>query len=384
MKVGIHSSSRWLALAGLALLLAAPARADVGLGKDEKLRVFGDFRFRLESDWDSQTPAGDERPDRNRARVRARLGFRYEPTAGINLALRVRTGKQASQQSPFITVLDSDNGSVAENDYFWDEWYLFLKKRGAWTTLGRDTFPFWKQNEMVLDDDFTLAGVSGGYRSERDANHVEITAGHFSLPDGMTRAIGNLAAAQLVYSRVEQRWGVTGALGSYLFLGSPNSINLINGNGGRDYALWVGSLQGRIFAGSWPVTIGLDVAHNAQDYSREDSDPFTVANRRHKDGYVRSASTGRMKERGDWLFAWYYARIETLAVHASYAQDDWVRWGGRHAGGQQRHEGVRAEGRLRAGEGAHPAGAPLRGRGDHERAGRKTRTPRSGVRVLVW
>ena len=36
---------------------------------------------------------------------------------------------------------------------------------------------------------------------------------------------------------------------------------------------------------------------------------------------------GSLKERGDWLAAYYYARIETFAVNSSFAQDDWVRWG---------------------------------------------------------
>ena len=34
-----------------------------------------------------------------------------------------------------------------------------------------------------------------------------------------------------------------------------------------------------------------------------------------------------MKNKGDWLAAYYYARIEQFAVNNSFAQDDWVRWG---------------------------------------------------------
>jgi len=32
----------------------------------------------------------------------------------------------------------------------------------------------------------------------------------------------------------------------------------------------------------------------------------------------------------DWLLGYYNARIEALAVNASFAQDDWLRFGGRN------------------------------------------------------
>ena len=49
--------------------------------------------------------------------------------------------------------------------------------------------------------------------------------------------------------------------------------------------------------------------------------------RNDRDGYVLQAVYGSVKEQWDWLAGFYYARIEALAIHNSYAQDDWVRWG---------------------------------------------------------
>jgi hypothetical protein len=34
-----------------------------------------------------------------------------------------------------------------------------------------------------------------------------------------------------------------------------------------------------------------------------------------------------LKERNDWLLGYYYAHVETFSVNASYAQDDWFRFG---------------------------------------------------------
>ena len=40
-----------------------------------------------------------------------------------------------------------------------------------------------------------------------------------------------------------------------------------------------------------------------------------------------SVQVGQLKKRHDWLVGYYYSHIETFAVNASYAQDDWIRFG---------------------------------------------------------
>ncbi len=113
------------------------------------------------------------------------------------------------------------------------------------------------------------------------------------------------------------------------FVAPPHisSKHLRNGNGTRDYTLWVGNLQAKLQGAGKPLTLGLDVMHNSEDYSPTDPDPFTAAHYDQRDGFVSFATFGQLKKRGDWLAAYYYAHIETLALNASYAQDDWVRWG---------------------------------------------------------
>ncbi len=100
-----------------------------------------------------------------------------------------------------------------------------------------------------------------------------------------------------------------------------------NGNGARDYSIWKGSLQARFAVGKRPLTLAGDVMHNVEDYSPNDPDPFTASNFDQNNGYVLSILLGALQKRGDWQAGYYYAYLETLAVHASYAQDDWVRWG---------------------------------------------------------
>jgi hypothetical protein len=55
--------------------------------------------------------------------------------------------------------------------------------------------------------------------------------------------------------------------------------------------------------------------------------PFPPADDDETFGYVLSATIGQLKKQHDWLVGYYYAHIETFAVNAAYAQDDWVRFG---------------------------------------------------------
>jgi hypothetical protein len=108
--------------------------------------------------------------------------------------------------------------------------------------------------------------------------------------------------------------------------GSEEFRNLRSGNGARDYTIWVANLQGRRDAGRRALTLGFDLMHNSEDYAGA-KNAFTAANRDEKDGFVVSAHWGATSRRNDWQVGYYYARIETLALNAAFAQDDWERWG---------------------------------------------------------
>ena len=145
-------------------------------------------------------------------------------------------------------------------------------------------------------------------------------------PDGGVDFHGDLIAGQGVV-----RWNpgieLTAASGIYLFDGEAGAEHLRNGNGARDYSLWVTSLQAVPDIGHRPFTVTLDVMRNLESYSPAAADPFTARNHDETDGFALSLTWGRTRESGDWLVGYAYARIEALAVHASYAEDDWFRWG---------------------------------------------------------
>ena len=76
-----------------------------------------------------------------------------------------------------------------------------------------------------------------------------------------------------------------------------------------------------------PFSLGADLFHNFEDYTAADVAPFPADSDDERLGYVFSAVLGQLHEQHDWLIGYYYAHIETFAVNASYAQDDWIRFG---------------------------------------------------------
>ena len=73
---------------------------------------FGDFRVRLEQDWDSLQGDGSKRDDRLRLRIRLRVGIETRINDQWSVLIAVRSGPDLSQQSSHITVAEFDGGST--------------------------------------------------------------------------------------------------------------------------------------------------------------------------------------------------------------------------------------------------------------------------------
>ncbi len=296
----------------LASLLLASA-ASAAIFEKDGFKLYGDFRARLEADFDSRRADGTERDDRTRIRIRARIGLEYAASDRFTFGLRLRSGSDDSQQSPHVTILDFDDNDTGDLHFNFDKWFVKGKRGKGWGWIGRNSLPFWKQNELVWDDDVTPAGVAFGLKHDRGERGVEASAGYFSLPAGMREFSGNLGLAQVVLRR--DRFKLAGGLLD--IDADPNDADgmlLLRGNGGRDYQLWILSLQ----AGIDKWTFGLDGIHNSESY------PISEPLRDEVDGYVGSLKFS--SSRG-WQAAYIYAHIEALAINSSYAEDDWVRWG---------------------------------------------------------
>ncbi len=109
-KPGIASTKGMIPAAlGAALAGGLPLAADAGVVLDDqgKVTVFGDVRFRAEAD--DRTRADGTDQDRERLRLRARIGARYKPNARWSGEIRLATGGNGN--SPYITLdASEDNG----------------------------------------------------------------------------------------------------------------------------------------------------------------------------------------------------------------------------------------------------------------------------------
>jgi hypothetical protein len=317
-----------LVLAIAALAWARPAAAD--LFKIERFSASADFRVRAETDWDSQDAAGVAREDRTRLRVRARVGLRFDATPHWRFEARVRSGAEGSQQSPHLTILDFDRNDTGDLAFTFDRYIVRGQRGGLYGWAGRNVLPFWKQNELLFDDDVTMTGAAGGWEHKAGPGNLALSAGYFTPPVGMRKSSGTMFGAQAAYQPQLAGIGWAFALGTYSFdahAGDPDAAALQQGNGGRDYRIVHAAAQARRTVGGAPLALGVDVLHNARDYNAFDPDPVTAANAHERDGYAVQASYGSLGKAGQWLAGYTWAHIETLAVNNSYAQDDWVRWG---------------------------------------------------------
>jgi len=293
----------------------------------DSLKPYADFRFRYENDWDSVNSSGEARDDRQRLRMRGRVGLKFQPNDVLLFDLRARTGDADSQQSPHLTVHDFDGGNRNDFDGILDKYYVRYQGDTIGFWAGRNGFPFWKQNELFWDDDATLTGAALSLTPDVFDGAMTTTIGAFYLPDGGWQLNGQLYAGQIKYSKTIGNFELTSAEGFYYLDGAGGADNLRNGNGARDYAILGNQFQVKHDVLGVPVALGVDVYYNFRHYSAASADAFTAANTGENFGSVLSMTLGNLKAPGDIQFGYYYAWLETFAVNGSYAQDDWVRWG---------------------------------------------------------
>ena len=316
-------------LACLFLLIAGiPVMAEEQ--PDQKLDFFGDFRLRLEQDWDSLQGDGTERDDRLRLRFRVRGGFEHNVNEKWSALVQARSGPKSSQQSPHITIHDFDGGPSGPYEFNLDRWFMRFNSGNFETWVGRNELSFWHQDDLFVFDNVTYAGVGGSYRHEAGNGALTFSLNVVALPVGMRDFSGSGLIGQVAYERNVGDSGFTIAGGfnvSSADADDPVAANLLTENGSRDYTVFDLQLQYRSRIAGTPYDIGFDFTHNARNYDKEPVGSFSEFHKNHVNGYVIHFIWGEKSNPGDWQLGYYYAHQEALTTHSSYIQDDWVRWG---------------------------------------------------------
>lgn len=302
-------------------------KTDEGAEKERKLMFLGDFRFRVEHDWDSRNFDGSFRDDRSRMRYRLRFGFNYRWNEYVSTGARIRTGVRRNIQSPHMNVGYFGFSSVP---FQVDQAYIAASYKSFWGWAGKKNLPFWKQNELWWDDDVNPEGISLGMKLDGKNFRLRPTFGFFVanhdhngvLPDA------TIGAGQIMGEVRTGKAKIIAATGYYRFdnlYNVPESDDLFTGTRFRmDYNLVVSGLQ-FTWGSKIPIVLGVDHFTNLAEYGGDTLiDPVFSDE---KDGFVGSILIGKQREKGDWLIGYYYAYKEMYSVISYYGEDDWVRWG---------------------------------------------------------
>lgn len=289
-----------------------------------KFNFSGDFRFRVEEDWDSRKSDGTYRQNRSRLRYRARLGLEYRHNTHSSVGFRLRTGDPRKQQDPQLTLGDGfkEFGTLPialEKAYF----QTALKSFEIW--FGKNTFPFRKQNELFWSDNVFPEGVhiSKTFLSGTHwIDQLQFNVGHFILNTrgGSFRNDSYFQGFQIITQYFQDRVAIWPTL--YLF---RNIQNIPDGAETffLDYSIF--SIGGYVKLVNDPlIKFAADVYYNLEDYQVNDSIPPALQDQ--SNGVTLSLSYGQLSSKGDWLFQLTYAYLERYAAVDFMAQNDWARW----------------------------------------------------------
>lgn len=291
---------------------------------EKKLVFTGDFRFRVEEDWNSRKSDGGYRNDRTRLRYRARIGMNYTATDWASFGIKVRTGDPDKQQDPNLTLgegLDEFSSlPIAFENLFFRAHYKWLD---AW--VGKNAFSFDKQNELFWSDNVFPEGifVSGIFELEpKWIESIKFSAAHFvmrSNNEGLNKD-SYIEVLQVTTKHWNNRLTLFPTY--YYFNKMPN---IPDGQGTFQFNYSIMHLGAKVLAFQAPkITVGLDLYQNLENYQKNDSIPEVLKDQ--KKGIVGSLVWGDLKLKGDFTVGAYYTYMERYAAVDFLAQNDWARW----------------------------------------------------------
>jgi hypothetical protein len=308
------------------------------------IRFSGDLRFRVETFRNQGFDSLAEAPDRYRLRIRARLALDGTINKHFDWGMRVATGIFTDPISSNQTLTDFYERKPFALDRAFIRYDSKGDRMGAQLVAGKFE-PTFRRAQMVWDDDVNVEGASEAlyFKTKSPLRQIKLVA--FQLPfsevpagkDGILyggqaqtdwqfspTVSANVNVGYYDWNRVDQVLLALGALATQVnggilngagVTGSQNgslgTTNRIIRNGaGQPVGFLAGfnllDLLGNL---SWqattrfPVTFTFDYVHNLTSRVRDE-----------KNGYWVGAQVGQAKEKGDWLFGYYFTRIEQDAV----------------------------------------------------------------------
>ncbi len=279
--------------------------------KQDKLKLYGDVRFRTELDRDSRKTDGSYRADRDRFRFRFRFGFKYALNENIEFGGRLRSGDPMNPQSPHVTL----GSAFTTKSVSIDKAYIKYHKNGFYIWAGKNGMNMWEPDEMFWDADVTPEGIAMGKTFAAGENSkLNLSTGYFvvlnTIEDNAQTFGKNVHATffQLKYCA---------NLGDNKLILAPaivssNTEKVL----GYDYNIFVAFAQFKTSSG---LNFNIDYFNNMADLEGK-VDPNFEDQTTGFSATVGYAFSDKLSAKLS------YASIEKYSVIDRFAQDDWVRW----------------------------------------------------------
>ncbi len=292
--------------------------------ESKKLSFTGDFRFRIEQDWNAQDQNGVKKDDRGRLRYRFRFGLNYSIDKQSSFGGRLRSGNINDQQGPHVTIGGNQGGFELVSIGLEKLFYQYKNKKfTGW--IGKKSIPLFKLNEIFWNDNVFPEGVgikyNTGLRNREFLNDISISAGHFIIKSGNKNFSADSYLQIIQFSSsFKERVKIFPGFYHFKRVGNyPDNKHTFE----IDYSIF--HLGSQIIVDKKrKIKLGLEYYNNFQDYSRIDSISSDLKDETM--GIVLSAEYGVMKNKGDWLFYISYANIQKYSIVDYFAQNDWSRW----------------------------------------------------------
>lgn len=289
----------------------------------KRLTFTGDFRFRIEEDWNSRKSDGSYRSNRTRLRYRMRFGAFYQYNANWQMGVRVRTGKRIKQQDPQLTLGDeSEFGTLAMG---FEKVFVQGTFKDFTFWLGKNTFPFAKQNELFWSDNVFPEGVFISHTLHGQSpllESVKFGAGHFIIGSNNEsfQKDNYFQGFQIHTTHLDQRLELFPSI--FFFKNTPN---IPDGQSTFTMDFAILHMGSAIQLLSKPaLRLELDFYQNLKDYQSLDSISLDFKNQ--KFGFTGAIGLGQLKSKNDWIVKLTYTYLERYSIVDVMAQNDWARW----------------------------------------------------------
>lgn len=301
----------------------------------EKLGLYGDFRGRLENDFNRDAITDT----RTRGRIRFRLGLDFPINDDLTVGSRFATGALNDPQSPHATftgAFDKQNFSLDRAFVKWNP--NFFNEMTLW--LGKFGHPFISPtvyNELVWDADVQPEGGAVGLeiKDKGFLKSLRLVNGAYIL---LEQDPGNEAWMDAVQTsaafKISDTLTLTTATGFYYYgnvnAGAPGANSIVrNDNGGNTATDSDGDGIADTFSANFRILdsfinlvytgFPMPLALQGQYFHNFGSNAIR------DDGYAFGVAYGQLKEQWDWRAYYQYQLVQQDAVFSPFTQDDFLR-----------------------------------------------------------